>query len=127
MKPNFMNDSIRTFIHTKQLNTHTHTQPEQLNCAVFMLKLGNKLAYFLDFIHYKLCAFHQSQKCVLSLLSNFLYFMHPYMNPLLYLLRKNSSSVDIFLLNKFPHRKRSFSEKVTALKNYLVISFALEN
>ena len=26
-QPNFMNDSIRTFIHTKQLNTHA--QPEQ--------------------------------------------------------------------------------------------------
>ena len=27
IQPNFMNDSIRTFIHTKQLNTHA--QPEQ--------------------------------------------------------------------------------------------------
>ena len=27
IQPNFMNDSIRTFIHTKQLNTHA--QPKQ--------------------------------------------------------------------------------------------------
>ena len=27
IQPNFMNDSMRTFIHTKQLNTHA--QPEQ--------------------------------------------------------------------------------------------------
>ena len=30
MQPSFMNDSIRTFIHTKQLNTHAQSeQPKQ--------------------------------------------------------------------------------------------------
>ena len=30
IQPNFMNDSIRTFMHTKQVNTHAeHEQPKQ--------------------------------------------------------------------------------------------------
>ena len=40
IQPNFMNDRIKTFIHTKQLNTHT--QPEQPNSAVFIFKLRKK-------------------------------------------------------------------------------------
>ena len=29
MQPYFMNDSIRTFIHSRKISTHAHAQPEQ--------------------------------------------------------------------------------------------------
>ena len=66
MQPNFINDSARTFIHTKQANTHTHTTRttkattsawlalvtqslcsynwDGANSAVFIFKLRKKLA-----------------------------------------------------------------------------------
>ena len=55
-----MNDSTRIFIHTKQLNTHT--QPEQPNSAVFIIKLRKKLANFVHFNHHKFCRIYQSYK-----------------------------------------------------------------
>ena len=106
MQPNFMNDSIRTFIHTKQVNTHTHNPNNQnndinvdftINTKFMLLQLTTETTQILqysylnsarnwpisyissitNFVHLT-----DPQKSVLGLLSNFVHFIHPYMNPL---------------------------------------------
>ena len=65
IKANFMSDSIRNFIHdTYQTtkHTHTHTQPEQPNSAVFIFKHCKILVDLVHFIHHKFCTFHQPPK-----------------------------------------------------------------
>ena len=64
IQPNFMNDSMRIFIHIKQLNTHT--QPGQPNPTVLIFKLRKKLADFVHFIHHKFCTFHPSKNLYLA-------------------------------------------------------------
>ena len=99
IQPNFMNDSIRTFIHTKQLNTRT-TRTTKTTMSTW-ISLETKIYALLR--QRKFCSihiqtlqeigrfrtFHPSQthfiepkKSVLGLLSNFVHFIHPYMNPL---------------------------------------------
>ena len=69
-----MNNSIKMFIHTKQLNIHT--QPEQPNSVVFIFKLCEKLADFVYFIYLKFCTFHRPPKICTWLAKQFGTF-HP--------------------------------------------------
>ena len=50
------------------------------NTGVFIFKLRDKSANLVHFIHHEFFTFHRSQNFVLGLLSNFVHFIHPYMN-----------------------------------------------
>ena len=102
IQPNFMNDSIGTFIHTKQHNTRTTRTTKtttsawvslviQSLCshnwhnasfAVSIFKLHKNLPDFAYFIHHKFCTLHLSPKICTHLAEQFVHFIHPYMNPL---------------------------------------------
>ena len=81
IQANFMNDSIRIFIHTKQLNTHTHSPGNQILQYSFSNSARNwpisYISSITNFVH-----FIDPHKSVLGLLSNFVHFIQPYMNPL---------------------------------------------
>ena len=83
IQPNFMNDSIRTFVHTNQLKntcttrtTKTTTSTwislvtqilysynwDNANSPVSLFKLCQKLADFIHFINHKFCTFHWTPK-----------------------------------------------------------------
>ena len=82
IQPNFMDDSIRTLIHNKQLNTHTQPDNQILQYSYSNSARNWPISYIssiTNFVH-----FIDPQKSALSLLSNFVHFIHPYMNPLPY-------------------------------------------
>ena len=52
------------------------------NTGVFIFKFRDKSANLVHFIHHEFFTFYRSQNFVLGLLSNFVHFIHLYMNPL---------------------------------------------
>ena len=97
-----MNDSIRPFIHTKQLNTRTTrttktTTSTWVSLVTKVYALTTETTQILQYLYSnsprnwpisyissitKFVHFTDTQKSALGLLSNFLHFIHPYMNPL---------------------------------------------
>ena len=57
-------------------------QLRQCNSGVFIFKLRNKLANFVNFIHHQFAQFIDPEEPVRSFMNNFVHFIHPYMNPL---------------------------------------------
>ena len=81
MQPNFMNDSKRTLAHTKLLNTRTHNSNNHILQYLYSNSARNwPISYISSMTNFD--HFIDSQKSVLSLLSNFVHFIHLYMNPL---------------------------------------------